>query len=93
MSEKSKYLGQGVAGCVIKPGLDCEYKPIPNSISKLFARNDYYQEELKICDKIKEIDPEHKFTVEKKNNCELKTSDIMQKVEDINQCQDRKSVV
>lgn len=87
MSEKSKYLGQGIAGCVIKPGLDCKYEPIPNSISKLFARINYYQEELVICDKIKEIDPEHTFTVEKKNNCELKRSDIMQRVEDINQCQ------
>jgi serine/threonine protein kinase len=84
---KSNFIAEGKYGCVITPAFDCKNKKIiNNSVAKLFNNKINYNYELYIYNKIKEIDKNNLFTVEKLDNCKINKQFINSNVDNFDKC-------
>ena len=82
-------IGQGTYGCVIKPGLSCDYKHLsPKFITKIHSKNSNVEREIEISEKIRTYP---KFSenfapiLERCNNMNLANVKITKK-EDVDEC-------
>jgi len=66
------YIEKGTYGCVIKPSIPCK-KYHKDSVSKIFHKEEFYQEESLITDIMKEIDPKGKYILKKIDECKVRT--------------------
>ena len=74
-------LGQGGFGCVITPAVSCRKKPLPkNAVSKItYVLPGYetdYHSELKLLNRIHQLDPQQKYFVSVSDECALDTRTI-----------------
>jgi len=85
---KSNFIAEGKYGCVINPSFDCKNKKkiINNTVAKLFNNKINYHNELDIYNKIKEIDKNNLFTVEKIDNCKINKEFINSNVNNFDKC-------
>jgi serine/threonine protein kinase len=67
---------KGAYGCVIKPSIPCK-KYYEESVSKLFHKDEYFEEEKEISNILLKVDPKNKFTFKKLDEC--KVSNISKK--------------
>ena len=79
-------LGEGGFGCVIVPHIPCSKKVLPKSkkyISKIIQSNlKDYREEVKLLNKIKEIDPNNKYLISFEDTCVLNDNDVKNRKSD-----------
>jgi serine/threonine protein kinase len=67
---------RGAYGCVIQPSIPCK-KYYHESVSKLFHKDVYFEEEKEISEILLKVDPKNIFTLKKLDDC--KVSNISQK--------------
>lgn len=73
MSSSPRIVGQGSYGCVYKPPIKCKNKKKnydDKYISKVFADDTFFKDELTLHKRIENIDPRHTFTPAIANTCE-----------------------
>ncbi len=68
-----KFINSGTYGCVFTPHLKCkDVNNIPKAVGKVFNRTKYFDEEVKIANRIKkDIDPKGVFTLPPLATCQV----------------------
>jgi serine/threonine protein kinase len=73
-----RYVAQGTYGCVMRPAASCkgDGSIVTEGVSKIFAKEEYQQEEVRFQNTIAALDPHGEYTVRKLDECRINAAQL-----------------